>query len=300
MGEINTKFVEAEYDYVKPASLDEALDILADKKEKAKIYAGGTDLLVHLKMGKGEDMEIMLDINGIDELFGVTKTDDGKVRIGGAEKIWVLETHPVIKELYPALSKAMSLMASISVRNMASIGGNFCNASPVANTVGPCMCYNGQVELTSKRGVRLVDATEFFVGPGRTVIEPDEILSAIILPVPAENTGAAFTKFSRVRPDIAKISYTCVIARDGDKVDTCRIAMGTVAPTPKFFGEISSELDGKKMTAELIADIAEKLTAAIKPRKKSRSSTPEYKKAMTRLMATEGLETAWKASGGEL
>ena len=300
MGEINTKFVEAEYDYVKPASLDEALDILADKKEKAKIYAGGTDLLVHLKMGKGGDMEIMLDINGIDELFGVTKTDDGKVRIGGAEKIWVLETHPVIKELYPALSKAMSLMASISVRNMASIGGNFCNASPVADTVGPCMCYNGQVELTSKRGVRLVDATEFFVGPGRTVIEPDEILSAIILPVPAENTGAAFTKISRVRPDIAKISYTCVIARDGDKVDTCRIAMGTVAPTPKFFGEISSELDGKKMTAELIADTAEKLTAAIKPRKKSRSSTPEYKKAMTRLMATEGLEAAWKASGGEL
>ena len=69
---INTKFVEAEFDYVKPASLDEALDILAEKKEKAKIYAGGTDLLVHLKMGKGDDMEIMLDINGIDELFGVT------------------------------------------------------------------------------------------------------------------------------------------------------------------------------------------------------------------------------------
>ena len=183
MGEINTKFVEHEYDYVKPASLDEALDILAEKKEKAKIYAGGTDLLVHLKMGKGGDMEVMLDINGIDELFGVTKTDDGKVRVGGAEKIWVLETHPVIKELYPALSKAMSLMASISVRNMASIGGNFCNASPVADTVGPCMCYNGQVELTSKKGVRLVDATEFFVKAGVTVIEPDEILTAITGPL---------------------------------------------------------------------------------------------------------------------
>ena len=300
MGEINTKFVEHEYDYVKPASLDEALDILADKKEKAKIYAGGTDLLVHLKMGKGGDMEVMLDINGIDELFGVTKTEDS-VRIGGAEKIWVLETHPVINELYPALAKAMSLMASVSVRNMASIAGNFCNASPVADTVGPSMCYCGQVELKSKeRGTRLVDATEFFVGPGRTVIEPDEILTAIILPIPKENTGDSFTKISRVRPDIAKISLTCVVTRDGDKVDTCRIAMGTVAPTPKYFDEISEALNGKKMTKELIAETADKLEAAIKPRKKSRSSTPEYKKAMTHLMAIENLEAAWKASGGEL
>ena len=300
MGAINTKFVEAEYDYVKPASLAEALDILAEKREKAKIYAGGTDLLVHLKMGKAEDMELMVDINGIEELFGVTKTEDGGLRIGGAEKIWVLETNPDVIKMYPALSKAMSLMASVSVRNMASIAGNFCNASPVADTVGPCMCYNGQVELTSKKGVRYVDATEFFVGPGRTVIEPDEILTAIILPAPKENTGDAFTKISRVRPDIAKISLTCVISRDGDKVDTCRIAMGTVAPTPKYFGEISSELNGKKMTRELIEETADKLTEAIKPRKKSRSSTPEYKKAMTHLMTIENIEAAWKASGGEL
>ena len=138
------------------------------------------------------------------------------------------------------------------------------------------------------------------MGPGRTVIEPDEILTAIILPVPKENTGDSFTKISRVRPDIAKISLTCVIARDGDKVDTCRIAMGTVAPTPKYFDEISEALNGKKMTKELIAETADALEAAIKPRKKSRSSTPEYKKAMTHLMAIENLEAAWKASGGEL
>ena len=296
---INTKFVEAEFDYVKPASLDEALDILAEKKEKAKIYAGGTDLLVHLKMGKGDDMEVMLDINGIDELFGVKEEKDS-VRIGGAEKIWVLETNPTIIKYYPALSKAMSLMASISVRNMASIAGNFCNASPVADTVGPCMCYQGQVELTSKRGVRMVDATEFFEGPGKTVIEPDEILTAIILPIPKKDTGDAFTKISRVRPDIAKISLTCVISRDGDKVDTCRIAMGTVAPTPKYFDEISEAMNGKKMTKKLIEETADALEAAIKPRKKSRSSTPEYKKAMTHLMAMENIEAAWKASGGDL
>lgn len=296
---MNTRLIEKEFDFCKPATLDEALEILATK-ENVKILAGGTDLIVKLKTNDKLVMDLMMDIKDIDDLFGVTKTEDGAVRIGGAERISVLEKDETIVKDYPALAKAMHSMASPSVRNMATIGGNFCNASPVADTVGPCMCYGAQVELTSKKGVRTVDATEFFVGPGRTVAEPDEILTAIILPAPKENTGDAFTKISRVRPDIAKISLTCAITRDGDKVDTCRIAMGTVAPTPKYFGEISSALDGKKMTAELIEETAEKLTAAITPRKKSRSSTPEYKKAMTYLMTKENIEAAWKASGGEL
>ena len=207
MGAMNTRIIEAEYDYVKPSSLDEALDILAEK-ERVRIYAGGTDLIVKLKMGADVGMDIMMDINGIDELFGVTGTEDGGLRIGAAEKIWVLETHPDIIRMYPALAKAMHLMASVSVRNMASIGGNICNASPVADTVGPCMCYGACVELRNKKGVRTVDATEFFLKPGVTVMEADEILTAIILPAPQKDTGAGFIKMARVRPDIAKVSIS--------------------------------------------------------------------------------------------
>ena len=178
MGAMNTKIIEAEYDYVKPSSLDEALDILAEK-ERVRIYAGGTDLIVKLKMGADVGMDIMMDINGIDELFGVTGTEDGGLRIGAAEKIWVLETHPDIIRMYPALAKAMHLMASVSVRNMASIGGNICNASPVADTVGPCMCYGAQLELKSRKGTRLVNEEEFFLKPGVTLIRPDEILTGM-------------------------------------------------------------------------------------------------------------------------
>ena len=298
MGAMNTKIIEAEYDYVKPASLDEALDILAEK-ENVKIYAGGTDLLVKLKMGADLGMDIMMDINGIDELFGVTKTEDGGLRIGAAEKIWVLETDEDVNRLYPALTKAMHLMASISVRNMASIGGNFCNASPVADTVGPCMCYGAQIELKSKKETRMIDATEFFLKPGVTLIRPDEILTAIILPAPAEDTGAAFTKMARVRPDIAKISISAVIARDGDKVKTCRMAMGSVAPKPLFLGEIASALDGKVMTRELIEETAEKIHDFVHPIG-DHGTTAEYRKEMAHLVAVEILEEAWKNSGGEL
>ena len=298
MGEMNTKVIEAEYDYVKPASLDEALDILAEK-ENVKIYAGGTDLLVKLKMGADLGMDIMMDINGIDELFGIEKTADGGLRINAAEKIWVLETNETVREMYPILSEAMHLMASVSVRNMASIGGNFCNASPVADTVGPCMCYGAQVELKSKKGTRMIDATEFFLKPGVTLIEPDEMLTAIVLPAPQENTGAAFTKMARVRPDIAKISISCAIVRDGDTVKSCRMAMGSVAPKPLFLGDIASELDGRKMTDELIEETAQKVHDFVKPIG-DHGTTAEYRKEMAHLVAKEILEKAWKNSGGEL
>jgi carbon-monoxide dehydrogenase medium subunit len=298
MGAMNTKVIEAEYDYVKPASLDEALDILAEK-ENVKIYAGGTDLLVKLKMGADLGMDIMMDINGIEDLYGVDKTADGGLRIGAAEKIWNLETNADVIAMYPILSEAMHLMASVSVRNMATIGGNFCNASPVADTVGPCMCYGACVELKSKKGVRTVDATEFFLKPGVTVMEADEILTAIILPAPEENTGAAFTKMARVRPDIAKVSISCVIKRDGDAIKDCRMAMGSVAPKPLFLGDISAELAGKKMSAALIEETAQKVHDFVKPIG-DHGTTAEYRKEMAHLIAKEILEKAWENSGGEL
>ena len=299
MGEMNTRVVEAEYDYIKPASLDEALDILADKKDTVKIFAGGTDLMVKLKMGADLGMDYMMDINGIKELTGVEKTADGGLRIGAMERIWDLETNETVKAMYPALADAMHLMASVSVRNMATIGGNFCNASPVADTVGPCMCYGACVELRNKKGVRTVDATEFFLKPGVTVMEADEILTAIILPAPQKDTGAGFIKMARVRPDIAKVSISAVIVRDGDTVKSCRMAMGSVAPKPLYVGEISESMNGKKMTAELVDETAEKVFEFVHPIG-DHGTTAEYRKEMARLIAKDVLEKAWKESGGEL
>ena len=299
MGVMNTRVVEPEFDYIKPETLAEALDILAEKKDAVQIFAGGTDLIVKLKTGAELGMELMMDINAIDELFGIEKTADGGLRINAAEKLWNIETDETVKDMYPALPEAIHLMASISVRNMGTIGGNFCNASPVADTVGPCMCYGASVELTSKRGVRTVDATEFFLKPGVTLIEPDEILTAVILPAPKADTGAAFTKMARVRPDIAKISISCVIERDGDKVASCRMAMGSVAPRPLYVGEISSAMNGKVMTQELIDETAQKIHDFVRPIG-DHGTTAEYRKEMAYLVAKEILEKAWKESGGEL
>lgn len=296
MAHTNTKFMEAEYDYLKPASLPEALDILADKKN-VKIYAGGTDLIVKLKIGAPIEMDYMLDINGIGALKGVSPQDGG-LAIGAAEKIAVLEKDPRIVKDYPALYDAFKAMASISVRNMATLGGNFCNASPVADAVGPAMCYGGSVELQSRAGSRRVKAEDFFLAPGVTVMEPNEMLTKILLPAPAPQTGAAFVKLGRVKADIAKISITVVLRREGDTIAACRMAMGSVAARPLFLKKIADSLVGKAMTGALIGETAQQISAFIRPIDDNRT-TAQYRTDVAAIIARDALAEAWKRSGGE-
>lgn len=295
---MNTRFLEKEYDYVKPATLDEALDILAEK-ENVKVLAGGTDLIVKLKTDALEDMDIMMDINGIDELCGCCINADGDLVIGATAKISHLEKNDDIKAAYPALSEAMHAMASVSVRNMATMGGNFMNASPVADTAGPAMCYGAQVCLKSKKGERTIDATEFFLKPGVTAAEDDELLTGFVIPKPADNTGAAFVKIGRVKSDIAKVSITAVMEREGDTVKSCRLAMGSVAPKPLFLADIGAGLEGQKMTEELIMKTADQIRDFVKPIG-DHGTTAEYRKEMSGLIARDCLMEAWKRSGGEL
>jgi len=145
---MNTVYLEKEYDYVKPKTLAEALEILEDKKN-VKIFAGGTDLIVKLKIGSPIEMDTMLDINGIEELKKVSSDKDG-ITIGAAEKISVLEKNEDIITRFPALYEAFISMASISLRNMATLIGNLCNASPGADTAGPVICYDGSLLIKSK------------------------------------------------------------------------------------------------------------------------------------------------------
>ncbi len=296
---INTRLLEKEFDYLKPASLDEAKQILSEKNN-VKIFAGGTDLIVKVKVGAPVEMDYMLDINGIDELKGAHTCDEcGGYVIGCNMKLTAIEKDAHVNASFPALSDAIHKMASVSVRNMATLGGNFCNASPVADAVGPCMCYNGKVLLDSVRGERTVNAVDFFIAPGVSAIEKDEILTGICLPEPAENTGYGFIKLGRVASDIAKISITCIIERDGDKIKACRMAMGSVAARPLFLKDIAGGLTGKTMTSELIMETADTISAFIRPIDDNRT-TAQYRTDVTKIIARDCIELAWKRSGGEL
>ncbi len=292
---MNTRIIPVEYNYVAPQTLAEALNLLAKKKDVA-VMAGGTDLVVKLKTGAETEMKTMLDIKRIPELEGITVNADS-VAVGATTKLADIEDNEVIKEKYVALYEALKAMAAIAVRHMGTIGGNFANASPVADTAGPVMVYGGTVKLVSAKGERTVPATEFFKGPGVSAKEYDELITEITLPVPPANSGAAFTKKTRVKADISKVSNTIYLEREGNKISALKIAMGAVAATPIMLNDVAAKYVGKEGTEATFAAIAADAAAAIKPIDDVRS-TAEYRKMVAKVIIADNLALAWKRAGG--
>lgn len=292
---MNTRIMPVHYNYVKPATLAEALDVLATHKN-VKILAGGTDLIVKLKTGAPIAIDTMLDAKGIEALTEVKELADGSVEIGALSKLSHLEENPLIKEKYAALAEALHAMASIAVRNMGTIGGNLCNASPVADTAGPCLVYGAKVKAVSKAGKRLIDIRDFFVGLGKCALQEDEILTSIILPAPVG--GAAFQKITRVKPDIAKVSCTAAIVLEGKKITAAHMAVGAVAVTPLCLDEIAQNMVGKEISETLFAEIGQMVSDTIKPIDDNRS-TAEYRKHVAKTLVVDVLTNAMKRAGGE-
>ncbi len=296
---MNTRILPINYTYVAPQTLEEALSIL-DKKKDVKILAGGTDLIVKLKTGAPILLSTMMDIKRIPALTKISQEEEtGDLHIGAVSPLAAIEEAPVVSEKYTALLEALKAMAAIAVRHMGTIGGNFGNASPASDTAGPVMVYDGRVKLASSTGQRLVAAREFFIGPGKSVMAANEMITEIILPVPLANTGAAFLKKARVKADIAKISVTALLVREGDKIIKAALAMGSVAATPLFMTDIAQTMVGETASKALFARIAQEAAQAIEPIDDNRS-TAEYRKAMGEIMMANALELAWKRTGGDL
>ena len=296
---MNTRILAAEYEYLAPAALDEVLSILA-QKQRVRILAGGTDLIVKLKTGADLPMDYMLDIKRVKGLDHIRYDEaQAMLHIGPTATLSSIEKNPIVKEKYPALSDAIGLMAAVSVRNMGTMAGNICNASPVADSVIPAICYGASLTLTNKNGSRELPLHEFFLAPGVSVIKPDELLTDIALPLPKPGSGAAFVKKTRVRPDIAKISIGALIELEGDTVKNCRIAMAAIAATPAYLKAVGESMAGKKITNELISETAALAAKSIKPIDDNRT-TAEYRLHIAEVMTADVLREAVKRAGGEL
>jgi len=296
---MNTRILAAEYEYLAPTAIDEVLSILAEKQQ-VKILAGGTDLIVKLKTGAELPMEYMLDIKRVAGLNYISYDEKAAMlHIGPTATLSSIEKHTLVKEKYPALAEAISLMAAVSVRNMGTMAGNICNASPVADSVIPAICYEAVITLTSKNASRELPLHEFFLAPGVSVIKADEMLTDIAIPLPKPGTGAAFVKKTRVRADISKISIGALLEHEGDTITACRIAMAAIAATPAYLQALGESMVGRKMTNELIAATAALAAKSIKPIDDNRT-TAEYRLHIVEVMTADVLREAWKRAGGEL
>jgi len=293
----NTKILAQEFEYLAPKTLDEALSLLDNYKDKsARILSGGTDLLVKMKTIDLKT-DYLINIKNIPELNFID-TANG-LKIGAAVPLSHVEKVEKVQERYPALYEGIKSMAAIAVRNMGTIAGNICNASPAADTVPPLIAYGAEVKLASKRGERTVLVEDFITGVGKTVIEADEMITQVNIPEIKKGTGSAFSKKSRVKADIAKINLAVYLEREDNICKDCKIVLGSVAVKAIRAKEAEGLLKGQTVSTSLIDKITKKASEEIKPIDDIRSSA-EYRTEIARVMMDDTVRIAWERAGGEL
>jgi CO/xanthine dehydrogenase FAD-binding subunit len=293
---VNTRILTHEFEYVRPQTIPEAVALLAGYGERARPIAGGTDLLVQMKMERLAP-EFLVDIKRIPELCSISQHEG--LRIGATTSFREIQASPVIRDSYTALADAARQLGHMQIRAMGTIGGNICNASPAADSAPPLLVFDAKVKLTSATGSRVLPLEAFFVGPGATVLSAGELLVEIQLPPLPLNTGSAFLKIGRTRADMAKVSVAVALERKGRDIHSCRIALGAVAEIPLRAREAEAILTGARYSEDVIQQAGRQVAKEIRPITDVRS-TARYRAEAAKTLVADALRLAWqRASNGE-
>jgi carbon-monoxide dehydrogenase medium subunit len=292
----NSHILVPDFEYLEPASLEEAVALLTRHGEGVRVLAGGTDLIVRMKLERLAPSHL-LSIRKIPGLDGIV-SEDGGVRVGARTPIRALRNDPRVRAWYPALAEACAAFSSTPVQVMGTVGGNLCNASPASDCAPPLIAFGAEAVIAGPGGERRLPLEEFFRGPGRTALETGELLTGIALRRPRRETGSAFLKVSRVAADIAKVNAAFTVVRDGDRVVDCRLAFGSVAPTPVRARGAEALLTGRAFGAELVAEVAGAAMEEVSPIDDVRSAT-WYRREMVRVLTHDGLDRAWERASRE-
>ncbi len=220
------------FQYSRPASLDEAANLLRELGSTAVVFAGGTDLIPMMRIGELAPQHVV-DVKHLADLHEFQQDGEGRWHIGAAVTVHELESSPALGESYPALATAAASLGSYPVRCRATIGGNVCRASPSADLLPPLLIYEAEAITYSPAGERRSPLSQFFVGPGQTSLAGDEFLVKLVLPVSAPGWQSAYTKHSPRRAmDLAVVGVATAVGPNGSGPRSIRIALGAVAPTP--------------------------------------------------------------------
>ena len=277
------------FDYVAPKTVYGALAALREQEGVARLLAGGTDLIPRLKKREMPAPSCIVDLKGIPDLGNVVLDESAGLRIGPLATISAVACSPAVRERYPHLAQAASSMASPQVRNRGTIAGNICNATPSADSAPPLLASGAYATIKSLRGERTVALDEFFIGPRKTVLDPDEMLLEIWIPTPSPNTRAVYLKLSpRHSMDLAVVAVAASGVLEGGVCKEIRIALGAVAPTPIRAPVAEGMLFGRKITPALINEAAKNTVNQCSPIDDHRASL-EYRCDMVHVLARRAL-----------
>jgi carbon-monoxide dehydrogenase medium subunit len=274
------------FEYLEPESIEEALAILSRYQGKSKIIAGGTDLMLQMR-NKAIRPEYVVDISRIPGLDYITFDDQQGLRLGALRTIRGLETSVELQRKYPVISQAASQLGSVAIRNVATVGGNLCNALPSAETSQALLALSAQVRVIGPRGERTLPLEGFFTGVGKTLLQPDELLLEILVPESPPHTSGIYIKHSPRGPiDLAIVNITVLMTMEQDH-KVCRdakIVLGAVSPTPFRAKKAENVLKGKRVDGALIDRAAQVASDEANPRRGSIRGSFEYKKEMVKVL----------------
>ncbi|MCP4406006.1 MAG: xanthine dehydrogenase family protein subunit M [bacterium] len=282
------------FDYLTPKNLAEALAMMADRPEAIPL-AGGTDILVQMKEGQ-RSVKTLLSLKRISDLHH--RAYNGALTLGSALTLGQICADRQIQQEYTALSTGAGLIGSLQTRNVATVGGNVCNAAPSADTAPPLLVLDAQAVIVGAQGERAIPLSAFFLGPGRTVLQAGELLKEIVVPKPAARSSSFYMRQTpRARMDIAVVGVAAAVTLAVDGVMTdARIALGAVAPVPLRAVAAEALLTGQHLTKELLQEVGAAAAREAQAIDDLRASA-EYRRHLVNVLVQRALQNAFAGAG---
>ena len=275
--------------YVNAASTGEVLEILSVNKEKAKIVAGATDLMLEFEKGIRKGIDTVIDISRISGLDNIILDEDNIIHLGPLVTHNQAASTKLLREKGYLLSRASWEVGAPQIRNRGTVAGNIITASPANDTITPLMALNATVTLQSTAGSRKVSLKDFYTGVRKTVMKPDEMLIDIAFPALTSNHKSAFLKVALRRAQaISVVNIAIILFLEGNKINDAVITLGAVAPTIIHAEMAEKYLSGKQLSPEIIEEAAKLTALAAKPIDDLRG-TADYRKEMVRVFTKRGL-----------
>ena len=277
-----------EFSYERPESLDEALRVLAASGPHVEILAGGTDLVIAMR-DRYSQPKVVVDLKRIAELYPSLVWIDDTVRLSATATMTDVVGDRGINRHFPALVEAAVVVGSVQIRNRATVLGNICNGSPAADTAPPLLAHDAVIIVAGTEGTRRVPIDTFIVGPGRTDLRDGEIAIALELSVPARMTGGAYERMTRRKgTDLASVTLCATV----DDTGVTRIAYGSVGPRAWLCTDETGALADPDASEGTRAEALETIFAQASPSLKSLRASPDYRRAMLRVLGARAVDRA--------
>jgi aerobic carbon-monoxide dehydrogenase medium subunit len=279
------------FELVLPESLDGCVKALARHGSEAKLLAGGTDLLPQMKNALLKPA-VVIDLSGVSRLRAIESDNGQGLKVGAAVTARTLELDRSVRSRFLSLAEGGALVGSVQVRNLATLGGNLCNAAPSADMAPPLLALDAEAIITGPKGERRVPIATFFTGVRRTVLAPDEILVELVMPAPGAHSGGNYLRHTPRRElDIAVVGVASQLTLANGVCTKARIALAAVAPVPLRATAAEQALEGQAVTPERIARAADLAVEAARPISDQRGSA-DFRRHLVRVLTRRTLTTA--------